>query len=773
VGELRKSLASHRFFQQSIGMIFTLRLCVLITALLGAPALASAADIVKSIVVDGAKRIEQSAVVSYSGLATGTRYTSYDLDLGVKKIYETGFYSDVSIDDKNGEITLRVKENPSINQVIFEGNEKIEKEDLEKEITLKSRSVYTKSKVQNDLKRLLDVYRRNGRYSAEITPQVITLENNRINLVYNIVEGPRALIEKISFIGNENYDGATLSKIIMSSRERWYQFLTDTDRYDPDRLSYDQELLRRFYFQNGYADFKVKSAIAELSPQKDAFYLTFTIEEGQVYKLGKVDLNTRLPKEKMPDLKPSISVKEGDIYNATEVEDSINRMSDALGDAGFAFVDIRPEIERKGGSTKTIDLTFDVAEGPKVYVERINIFGNMRTLDEVIRREFKLVEGDAFSTSKLKRTEQRLNNLGFFEKVDVQRKSGSSSDQTQLDVEVSEKSTGEITFGGGFSTVDGPVIDAGIREKNFLGLGQDLRLRAMYGARRKNYEIGITEPYFLDRQIEAGFDIFKTTSSYQTNAAFDRESDGASLKLGYAMGEYLKHQLSYTFERNNISNVDSNASVYIKSQEGLNSSSIIGQSFVYDKRDSKMAPTSGLMLRFNQSFAGVGGDNTFLKHELKTDYYVPLAKKWTYVASGSAGNIFGIGQDVRINHRFFAGSEQIRGFSTAGIGPRDSATQDPLGGNTYYAASNEIRFPLGLSDDAGITGAAFADIANLYDLDQTGTGIDANSALRASAGLGVAWNSPFGPLRVDFALPLLKQNYDDTELIRFRFGTNF
>ncbi len=734
---------------------------------------AHAADMIKSISVDGAQRIEQSAVVSYFGLSPDKPYTAYDLDLGVKKIYETGFYSDVSLDDNKGNITLHVKENPSINQVLFEGNDKIEKEDLEKEITLKSRSIYTKSKVQNDLKRLLDVYRRNGRYSAEITPQIITLENNRVNLVYNIVEGPKALIEKITFIGNENYDSTTLSKVIVSSRERWYQFLTDTDKYDPDRLNYDQELLRRFYFQNGYADFKVKSAIAELSPQKDQFFLTFTIEEGPVYKLGKVDISTKLPKERMPDLKTSISVHEGNIYDASEVEDSINRMSDVLGDAGFAFVDIRPEIERRGGKDKIIDLVFNVAEGPKVYVERINIFGNLRTLDQVIRREFKLAEGDAFSTSKLKRTEQRLNNLGFFEKVDVQRKQGASVDQTQLDVEVKEKSTGEISFGGGFSTTDGPLIDAGIREKNFLGLGQDLRLRASYGSRRKNYEIGITEPYFLDREIEAGFDIFKTSSSYQTNSAFDRESDGATLKLGYAMGEYLKHQLHYTYERNNISNVDANASLYIKSQEGQNSASIIGQSFVYDKRDNKMAPTSGLMLRFSQDFAGVGGDNTFLKHELRSDYYVPLAKKWTYVMNGAVGNILGIGQDVRINHRFFAGSEQIRGFANAGIGPRDVATEDPLGGNTYYALSNEVRFPLGFSDDMGITGAAFADVANLYDLDQAGAGIVSNSALRASAGLGVAWTSPFGPLRIDFALPLMKENYDKTEAIRFRFGTNF
>lgn len=754
-------------------MLFRVRTLALAAALIGWLSPAYAADVIKSISVDGAKRIESSAVVSYFGLTPDKPYTTYDLDLGVKKIYETGFYSDVSLDDNKGSITIHVKENPSINQVLFEGNDKIEKEDLEKEITVKSRSIYTKSKVQNDLKRLLDVYRRSGRYSAEITPQVIPLENNRVNLVYNIVEGPKALIEKITFIGNDSYDSNTLSKIIMSSRERWYQFLTDNDRYDPDRLNYDQELLRKFYFQNGYADFKIKSAIAELSPKKEAFYLTFTMEEGPVYRMGKVDLNTKLSKEKMPSLTDAISVKEGEIYNATEVEDSINRMSDALGDAGFAFVDIRPDIERRSGAEKIIDLTFNISEGSKVYVERINIFNNARTLDRVIRREFKLAEGDAFSTSKLKRTEQRLNNLGLFEKVDIQRKPGSAPDQTQLDVDVKEKSTGEITFGAGYSTTDGPLVDAGIREHNFLGLGQDLRLRAMYGSQRKNYQIGLTEPYFLDREIEAGFDLFKTSSSYQSNSAFDRESDGATLRLGYTMSEYLKHQLRYTFERSNISNVASTASLYIKNQEGINSASILGQSFIYDKRDSKIAPTSGYDIRLDQDFAGVGGASTFLKHEVRGDYYYPIAKKWTYMASGSAGNIFGIGKDVRINHRFFAGSEEIRGFANAGIGPRDTATEDPLGGNSYYALTNEVRFPLGLSDDLGVSGAAFVDMANLFGLDESGTGIEDGNGLRVSAGAGVAWVSPFGPLRVDFALPLMKQKYDKTELIRFRVGTNF
>ena len=731
------------------------------------------AEVITSINVSGAQRIEPSAVISYSGFKQGDTLDQYALDDGMRKIYETGFYSDVTLDNNNGALNVIVKENPSINQVIFEGNDKISKDDLEKEVTLKARSTYTRAKVQTDLKRLLDVYRSNGRYAAEVTPQIIPLEQNRVNLVYNIVEGPKALIKKITFIGNDNFDSNGLSKVINSSRERWYQFLTDSDKYDPDRLNYDQELLRKFYFSNGYADFKVKSAIAELSPQKDAFYLTFTLEEGDKYNLGKVDIATKLPKSRNLNLKDTLLTHDGDLYNATDIEDSVNRMTDILGDAGFAFVEIDPDTKRRPGSEKVIDLTYNIAEGPKVYVDRINIFGNVRTLDEVVRREFKISEGDAFSTSKLKRTEQRLNNLGFFEKVDVQRKPGATEDKTQLDVELKEKSTGEVSFGAGFSTVDGPLIDLGIRERNFLGSGQDLRARAMVGGLRQNYDVGVTEPYFLGRQLEASGDVYKTTQNVQNNSTFDRESTGGVIGLGYNLTERLKHQFRYTYEQTNISNIDTNASTYIKQQAGKNANSILGHSFFYDTRDNRQSPNSGYSFTFNQDFAGLGGDNRFIRHEIKADYYLPLTKKWTYASYLLGGNVMGLGEDVRINNRYFPGSQEIRGFANAGIGARDLTTKDPLGANSYYAFSNEVRFPLGLDDDLGVTGAAFVDVANAWGLDQTGPGIGNNNALRASAGLGVAWASPFGPIRIDFGQALLKQSYDDTELIRFRFGTNF
>jgi outer membrane protein insertion porin family len=737
------------------------------------PAVAQTGETVREIRIEGNQRIEADAVKTYLGITTGTAPSSYDLDIGLKKLYETGFFADISVAQNAGVLTVQVVENPSVNEVIFEGNTQVDKEDLEKEITLRARSIYTRTKVQNDLKRLLDVYRRNGRYSAEITPQIVQLEQNRVNLIYAITEGPKALIEKVSFIGNENYASSTLEKIINSSQERWYQFLSDSDKYDPDRLQYDQELLRKFYYENGYADFKVKSAIAELSPQRDAFYLTFTIEEGEPYRLGNVDVVTKLPSSRTPDLSATITTASGDLYNASEIESSVTQMTDKLGDAGFAFVSINPDIKRRAGKEKIIDLTYNIEEGPKVYVERINIFGNLRTLDEVIRREFKLSEGDAYSASKLKRTEQRLNNLGYFEKVTVDRKPGSTEDRSQLDVEVKEKSTGEISFGAGLSTSDGPIADFGIRERNFLGHGQDLRTKVQVGGKRQQYDLGFTEPYFLGRELEAGFDLYKTRQDYQDNSSFDRESLGVVLRTGYNLSEHLKHQIRYTFEQSQISNVDSNASLFIKKQEGKSNVSMIGQSFLYDYRDNKFSPTSGYFLRLNQDVAGLGGDNQFLRHELQGEYYIPVAKKWTLVNSGSAGSIVGIGKDVPINQRFFIGGKEIRGFANAGLGPRDVATADALGGNNYYAGTAELRFPLGLPDDLGVSGATFVDAGSLWGLDDSGAGINDKNSLRASAGFGVAWASPFGPIRLDFARAFLKEDFDETELIRFNFGTRF
>jgi outer membrane protein insertion porin family len=373
----------------------------------------------------------------------------------------------------------------------------------------------------------------------------------------------------------------------------------------------------------------------------------------------------------------------------------------------------------------------------------------------------------------MKRTEQRLNNLGYFEKVNIQNKPGSSPDKTEIDVEVAEKSTGQITFGAGFSTADGPLADVGISENNFLGKGQQLRARTMFAAKRQMYNIGFTEPYFMDRPVEAGFDVYKTTQDYLDEASYNRDSLGAILRFSYSLSEKLRHQMRYNIEQSEISDVQDDASRFIKDQEGKNTASIVGHSFIYDNRDNRQMPTSGYYWRLNQDFAGVGGDDTFVRHEAQGEYYYPIAKKWTFLLAGSAGNITGVGEDVRINQRFYIGSEEVRGFSRAGLGARDITTDDALGGNSYYAGTAEIRFPLGLPDDLGVTGATFVDVGSLWGAEDQGPEVRDASDPRVSAGFGVAWASPFGPIRIDIAKAFVKQDYDEEELIRFSFGTKF
>lgn len=729
-------------------------------------------QVINNVFIRGNQRVEGQTVQSYLDLRAGQAYSDQDLNSALKRLFETGFFADASIDRMGSDVVVTVVENPVVNKVVFEGNDQIDDKDLESEVVLHARSIYTRTQVQNDVKRILDLYRSNGRYSATVNPQVISLEQNRVNLVYEIAEGPVTSIEKVSFIGNKNFNDDTLRGVIRSEEKRWYRFFTSDDKYDPDRLMYDQELLRRFYVSNGYADFQVKSAITELTPDKQGFYLTFTIEEGDRYNFGKVKIDNRLAGVNTTMLESSVQTAEGSRFDASKIEGTIDQMIQVLGDQGFAFVDVSPELDRDP-HRDIVDLTYKVAEGPRVYVERININGNSRTLDEVVRREFRLAEGDAYNTSKLRRSEQRINNLGYFEEVKISEKRGSEDDKIIIDTDVKERSTGELTFGVGFSTVDGALADVGVREKNLLGRGQDLRVRAMVAAERQQIDLGFTEPYFLGRDLAAGFDVFRITQDLRQESSFDRETNGFTLRMNYALSERLRHTLNYTLRENTVSNVQPFASRFVIDQEGTTITSSVGQSLIYDSRNNRFDPTEGWYIRMSQEYAGLGGDSDFLRHEGRVEYFYPIAPKWTLQLLGLGGHILGIGEDVRIQDRFFIGGREIRGFNNAGVGPRDSITRDALGGNIYYAGTAELRFPMGLPEEMGFTGAVFTDFGSLWDADDSGAEVIDKNALRVSSGFGVAWTSPFGPIRIDFSKALAKQDEDEEETIRFNFGTRF
>lgn len=733
----------------------------------------SQGDLIRNVQVEGNQRIEGLTIMSYLGLKAGDSFSQADIDGTLKKLFATGFFSDVKLMRSGDTLVVRVVENPLINKIAFEGNSHIDDEALQKEVELKERSILSRDKLQSDVKRILDIYRRSGRYNATVDPKIIKQDQNRVDLVYEITEGDVARIERIDFIGNEHYSTSTLQEEIRTSETNWWNFLTDNDIYDPDRLQFDQELLRRFYTSEGYADFQVKSAHAELSPAKDAFYATFVIEEGPKYTIGDVKVISELKNKEELDFSDDIVTDSGDTYNSTEVENSVDAMVKRLGDLGYAFVDIQPKLKRDK-ENNTINLTYVIKPGPRVYVERINITGNVRTLDDVIRREFRLSEGDPYNASQLQRTEQRLNNLGYFEKVDIKNEEGSAPDKTVVNVDVQEKSTGEINLGAGFSTTDGVLADFGVKEKNLLGHGQELRTRVTVAARRQQYELGFTEPYFLERELSAGFDVYSINQEFQRESSFDSDIKGVTLSAAYSLKEKLVHSLTYTLRSTDITNIPSTASTFIQQQAGQNISSAVGQSFTYDDRDNKFNPSNGYYFQFSQEVAGLGGDSRYVLNEAHSSYYYPVYPHWTIGLLGAGGHIFGYGgENVRINERFYVGGDDLRGFRNAGIGPRDISTGDALGGNTYYSGTAELKFPIGLPEELGVTGAVFTDAGSLWGVDDHGPTVYDSSALRASAGAGLLWSSPFGPIRIDFAHALLKQDHDLTENIRFSFGTRF
>ena len=442
------------------------------------------------------------------------------------------------------------------------------------------------------------------------------------------------------------------------------------------------------------------------------------------------------------------------------------------GELGYAFVDVRRRV-RRIRDKRVMHITFNVREGPRVFVERINIVGNVRTEDKVIRREFQLVEGDAFNTAKLRKSRARILNLGFFEKVDIDNVPGSASDKTVINVEVQEKSTGEISFGAGFSSSVGLLGDISLRERNLVGKGQDIRLTMRLAARQQRLDLSFTEPYFLDKELSAGFDVFNNTRDLQRESSFDRESVGMALRLGYRVSEHWTQRWKYSLRKDEVTDVDDSASLAIKEQEGEFTTSSIGQTLAYDSRDSRFSATKGVSFSYSNEFAGLGGDNKFVKNQLRGAVFYPITDDIVGSVSAGTGYIFGIDDDVRIINRFFMGGNDLRGFDDAGVGPRDVGTGDAVGGKWFYNGSVQVSFPLGLPNEFGIRGRVFSDYGSLGGVDGSTGAVNDTGSLRASVGIGLAWRSPFGPLSFDFAKAVRKEDFDKTEVFRFSFGTSF
>lgn len=761
-----------------------LALCV--AAFIGATAaFAQQADgpTVQRINVEGNQRIEESTVLSYMVLREGQAYSQQQVDQSLKTLYGTGLFADVQILQSNGTVTVKVVENPIINRIAFEGNSKVSQKTLDDEVQLKPRMVFTRSKVQSDVQRIIEIYRRSGRFAAQVEPKTVQLAQNRVDLVFEINEGPTTGVSRIIFIGNKEFSDSTLRDKIATGESIWWNFLQSNDNYDPDRLTFDREQLRRYYLSQGFADFRVISAVAELAPDRSGFYITFTIEEGEKYNFGKVEIDTKLKDIQLGDLQELIRFEGGEQYNAEMIDKSVDALTLAAGTKGYAFVDIRPRV-RRNKDTRTVDVVFKIEEGPRVYIERINIVGNTRTLDKVIRREVRLVEGDAFNRVLINRSRSRIRGLGFFKKVEITEEPGGSNDRTVLNVEVEEQSTGEFSVSAGFSSADNIVGAVSLTEKNLLGRGQFLRLQVSISSIRQQVDLRFTEPYFLDRNMQAGFDLYNTHSTFD-ESFYESDIKGFGLRLGFPLSEYGRLGLRYTLRQDDIRN--NNPSLTPEEKEFLQSNgvtllSLAGFTYAYDEKDDPIEPKNGFDFLLSADVSGLGGDKSYVKTELSTNWYKRLwFDELVLNVAASAGYIVAYGDEVlEINDRFFKGGGSFRGFKTSGLGPRQTAgTNDvSVGGEAYAIGTVELRFPNFLPDELGIKTSLFSDFGTVGIVSDKPACtptlcIEDDTTLRASAGVSVYWNSPFGPVRLDFSQILNKEDYDQTESFRFSAGTKF
>ena len=727
---------------------------------------------VSQIEVDGLQRVERETVLSYLNVEQGSSVSQEYLNSSMKRLFETGLFADVNIDARgNGVLAVKVVENPVINKRVFDGNDKVDDTLLESEVQLKSGSIYNIAKVQDDVQRILEVYKRSGRYATVVEPKIIKRDQNRVDLVYEISEGPTAAISKVNFIGNYHYSDDDLQSEIMSKESRWYRLFSSSENYDPEKTNYDKELLRRFYLKRGYADFRVLSAVAELSPDKKSFVVTYVLDEGPRYKLEDVRIQSMIKDVDVAALSGQVQQEKGDWYNADLAERSVYALTEELGKKGFAFVDVTPELEKTSGNKMV--LTFNIAEGQRVFVDRINITGNTRTEDEVIRREFRIDEGDAFNAAKIRASRRNVENLNYFSKVDIQTEPNPNDDsKADINVNVEEKSTGAFNVGVGYSTVNGALFRAGIAENNFQGKGQKLSADVAVSQRTSEYDLSFTEPYFMGRRLSAGIDLFRTEEDYQDEGSYDSESTGGRLRLGWNYTDDFAQYLRYTLKEDKISNVDRNASIYIKEEEGRYSNSSIGQTMVYDKRDSAINPKEGYYLSFGNDVAGLGGDEKYLKFDGKAYKYFTLADYYTFKLFINGGYITGYGdENVRLSNRYYLGGSTLRGFEFAGIGARDKFTKDALGGNWMIYSGAEMSFPIGL-DEVGVRGRTFVDMGILGKPDDINEDyVEYSDTPRVAAGFGFQWQSPMGQIDVDLAFPIVKEDYDETEVFRLNFGS--
>jgi outer membrane protein insertion porin family len=800
------------------------------------------AQTASSIAVEGNRRVEADTVRSYFRVGPGERLDPIKADEGVKALFATGLFADVRYRWEGGRLVVTVVENQVISRIQFEGNKRVKDEQLTAEIQSKPRGSLSRPTVQSDVQRIVEIYRRSGRYDVRVEPKIIERPNNRVDLVFEVTEGSKTTVKDLEFVGNRAYSNWRLRDVVKTGQSNILSFLKNNDLYDPDRIEADRELLRRWYLKNGYADVRIVSAVAEFDPRRNGFILTFTIEEGDRYTFGSVDIQSGVRDIDIPALRSKLRFSPGSVYNAEAIEKTTEEMTIEVSKRGYAFANVRPRGDRNF-ETHQVNIVFAIEEGARAYIERINVRGNTRTRDHVIRREFDIAEGDAYNRVLIDRAERRLKNLNYFKSVKITNEPGSASDRVVINVDVEEQSTGEFSVAGGYSTSDGFVAEVSVGERNLLGRGQTARASVTYGQRTRGVEFSFGEPYFLDYRLAFGIDLFAKQIDSSSSYIYRQETIGGGFRFGIPLREDVAIQLRYSAYQqkidldqifrdcNNVNpnfGLDPSQPATYPTAAGANTSpatmvppgalpncyvngeasaatkqivdsgpaivSMVGYSLVYNTLDNNRNPTKGLLAELRQDFAGVGGDVNFLRTTGDVRWYYELVSDIISVLHLQGGYVTGWGdKNLRMLDHFQMGPNLVRGFATAGIGPRDltvGTSNDALGGTMYWGASLETQVPIyGVPKDFGMRLAFFADAGSVWNY--TGqrffpatatsvttvdpfTGVDTNNmTIRASVGAGIIWDSPFGPIRIDYSFPYLKDPNDRTQQLRFSGGTRF
>lgn len=736
---------------------------------------AAEAAVVSSIVVTGNTRIDAETVRNYITITPGASFSGADIDESVKALYGTGLFTDVTINVSGNRLVVNVVENSIVNTVVIRGNKKVKNEVLLQIIQTQPRGVLTDAKLQGDVQRITEYYGTQGRGEAVVEYEVTPLGDNRSDVAFVINEGGRVAIGRVSFVGNSAFSDSRLASVVESKRRSLMTILSRKDIFNEAKLVQDQEELRAFYMSHGYADFRVISVDWEYDEPKNRYSVVFTVEEGAKYRFSTIDIDSTVPGLDANSLRRYITTKPGRVFDSGEIERTIEAMSLELSRTGYSFAQVRPRGDRNY-SDNTISVTYLIDEGPRLYVERIEIYGNTKTRDYVIRREFDLVEGDPYNRVLVDRAERKLRDLQFFKTVSITTEPGSAPDRVVLVVQVEEESTGEFSVGAGIST-EGIVAELSLDERNFLGRGQQLRISVGFGRNEQTYNISFTDPYFLGLNLSAGVDAFKIVQKATSYRPYDFDAVGGGVRFGLPITDRLTFNTNYRYKNQEISYSRKQTRVYFP--EGTTIVSSVGYGLLYSSLDSRVDPREGAWLNIKQELAGVGGDVSYLKTEGEGRVYAELFPDADIVGfiKVAGGTITGInGQDVATINNFFKGGETVRGFANYGFGVVDKTTDTPLGGKNWWGTTAEVQFPFpGISPDFGLRGALFADAGNLWGMDIPPGGgpiVDPN-IIRSSVGGSVMWTSPIGVLRADAAYAITKAKTDTLQWFRFSAGRTF